>query len=229
MLPTPRREKGADMQVVTADNLSSDHFDFDLVGQKIKLLLKTGGGLAADSSGLYIVGAPEVGDIKAGLQAMDHGGWYLLDGRAVSSLPIAAQDGAAALGLAANLPDAAGRVLRQGPPGDVGGADGVVLTQANLPDVVLAADDAGAHTHFVAANATTNNRPLNSANRMASVGNQGSNAFSYDLSNAGAAATVGLSSSNGAHGHDVPLGGSDESVDIVPSWLGVNWFVYLGE
>jgi hypothetical protein len=36
------------------------------------------------------------------------------------------------------------------------------------------------------------------------------------------------SDSQGNHSHTVPLGGSGTPIPIVPAWLGVHWFVYLG-
>lgn len=54
-----------------------------------------------------------VGDIKAGVQATDHEGWVLLDGRTISSLTTTQQAAANSLNLLTNLPDASNSYLVQ--------------------------------------------------------------------------------------------------------------------
>lgn len=86
---------------------------------------------------------PEVGDVKSSIVAADHLGWYVLDGRAVSSLPQIAQDNATALGFGANLPDATDAVLgRQSgqSPGAVTGTNDFTLARNNLPEESITSD-----------------------------------------------------------------------------------------
>jgi len=52
------------------------------------------------------------GYIKYSVLAGDHSGWYLLNGKAVSSLPAVAQANVASLGFTATIPDAANRYLK---------------------------------------------------------------------------------------------------------------------
>jgi hypothetical protein len=62
-------------------------------------------------------GVGSIGDCKSGLQAADHDGWVLLDGRTKSSLTAAQQTAATSLGIGTNLPNASGRAFVQGPLG----------------------------------------------------------------------------------------------------------------
>lgn len=93
------------------------------------------------------------GDIKSGVQAADHAGWVLLDGRSISALSASQQTAAAALGFSGNLPNASNAYLVQngGTIGAVTGSNTTTLTQANLPIVNFtgSAASAGAHNHTV--------------------------------------------------------------------------------
>lgn len=93
------------------------------------------------------------GDIKSGIQANDHSGWVLLDGRAINSLTATQQAASAALGLVTNIPNATNSYLVQngGVIGAVSGSNTVTLTQGNLPNVNFTgtAATAGSHAHTV--------------------------------------------------------------------------------
>jgi hypothetical protein len=93
------------------------------------------------------------GDIKSGVQAADHNGWILLDGRALSTLSASQQAAAVALGFSGNLPNATNAYLVQNGAsmGSVSGSNTTTLTQANLPNVTFSgsAASAGAHAHTV--------------------------------------------------------------------------------
>jgi hypothetical protein len=93
------------------------------------------------------------GDIKSGVQAADHNGWILLDGRAISTLSSSQQTAAIALGFSSNLPNATNAYLVQNgaAAGTVAGSNTTTLTQSNLPNVSFTgtAASAGAHTHTV--------------------------------------------------------------------------------
>lgn len=102
------------------------------------------------------------GDIKSGIQTMDHSGWVLLDGRAINTLTATQQAAAAALGLVGNIPNATNSYLVQngGTIGAVSGSNTVTLTQGNLPNVNFTGNtsNAGTHSH------TTDPAAFNSAN-----------------------------------------------------------------
>lgn len=101
------------------------------------------------------------GDIVQSFRPADFDGWYILDGRAITSLPAKARAAATALGFATSLPDARDRVLKNKSASEslaaTGGTASVVLSQANLPNVSLSGSatgtlaSAGAHTHTAAA------------------------------------------------------------------------------
>jgi hypothetical protein len=137
--------------------------------------LSNGGGSYTDSVNIYTAGtgiditanvisttANTVGDVKHGYQSGDHNGWYLLDGRLLSTLPVVAQSNASLLGITVSLPNASNRFLADmGATGTTGGSNTITLSQANLPNVVLNGNAAsnGAHTHSVdpaAVTSTTN-------------------------------------------------------------------------
>jgi hypothetical protein len=109
------------------------------------------------------------GDLKQSFLTADHNGWYLLNGRAIGTLPATAQSAAIALGFSTSLPDAADRVLKTTNGSEAmavtGGANNLSIDQANLPNLNLAGtitgtttsdgdhnhtgttSSAGAHTH----------------------------------------------------------------------------------
>lgn len=127
-----------------------------------------------DSAGIAAYGysATMHGDIKQGFQLADHGGWYLLDGRAINTLPANAQTAAANLGFVGNIPDATNRMLaNMGTLGATGGSNSVAITQANFPNTTLGGTTnmAGTHTHSVSpVSAVTNsggthNHPFHTA------------------------------------------------------------------
>lgn len=138
-----------------------------------------------DSTGIAALGfiagsAHDPGDLKHSLLAVDHNGWYLLDGRAVSSLPTNAQLVAGLIGFGTALPDMTGRFLKNTDgvemPGTLGGADSVALSQANIPAYslpVATSNSSGTHNHTASSNTT--------------------GAHTHDVS--------GTTSSNGAHTH----------------------------
>lgn len=91
------------------------------------------------------------GDVKSGIQTIDHSGWILLDGRAINTLTATQQAAAASLGLAGNIPNATNSYLVQngGVMGAVTGSNTVTLTQGNLPNVNFTGNTstAGNHDH----------------------------------------------------------------------------------
>lgn len=179
------------------------------------------------------------GDIKNSMLAVDHGGWYLLDGRPVDDLPDAAKATAAQLGFSGNIPDASDRVLksRNGAeiPGSTGGDNYVKIDQVNLPSVNLAgtitgiAQSAGSHTHSAAEGGFLLGGTT--------VNNNGAGGYQLDP-NSNAWGGIGMlanTAPSGAHIHTVtgtatvPTGGGGKSIDNRSAYLVVNTFIYLGE
>jgi microcystin-dependent protein len=170
---------------------------------------------------LMVDGTPEVGDIKYAAQSGDHEGWYLLNGRLVTSLPPQAQANATSLGLGSNLPNSDNRFLKGKTAaealGSVGGANQILLTQANLPNVTFigTAQSAGAHTHSYQDRAT---------GTMTSVENN----FTQMVDNNSANKST---SSDGNHTHPVivNLGGGNVPILNQPANIASYVFVYLGQ
>lgn len=186
------------------------------------------------------------GDVKSGIQTLDHSGWVLLDGRALNLLTTNQQAVAASLGLVDNLPNASGAYLVQngGIMASVSGSNTITLTQANLPNVNFTGTTAssGEHSH------------------TGSVGNAGAHSHNYGdyyyhdsgkdgdyatgsgddvgqrLEASRTTATAGDHShtvtinTNGTHTHTVSVasGGTAAAINIAPKSLTVNMFIYLG-
>lgn len=97
--------------------------------------------------------APTIGDIQGSALTTDHDGWYLLNGRAVSTLPSAAAAYAQGFGFGSNLPDAKERLLKAKSdseiPGAYGGSAGIVINQEHFPEFTFTATlgEAGLHNH----------------------------------------------------------------------------------
>lgn len=179
------------------------------------------------------------GDIKNSAKTTDHNGWYLLNGRAVSTLPANAQATAAFLGFTTNLPNATDRVLKMQTGtetiGGTGGNNTLTIARSNLPNISFSgsvsgtAATAGAHAHtpstgsFLLGNTTINNN---------GHGNYAGNATPSAWAGVGMVATT---NSTGDHIHNVtgsatiPTGGTGAGLDNRSSYLVVNIFIYLGE
>lgn len=93
------------------------------------------------------------GDIKSGIQTIDHDGWVKLDGRAITSLTSSQQAVALSIGLSGSIPNASNSFLVQNgnAMGVVSGTNTATLTQANLPNVNFTVNETntGAHLHSV--------------------------------------------------------------------------------
>jgi hypothetical protein len=165
------------------------------------------------------VGAGSIGDCKSGLQAADHNGWIVLNGRLKSTLTTTQQAAATSLGIGANLPDATGRAFVQGTRGAQIGSS--TILQANLPAVTLIGGNHGhsisdpGHTHQTQ---QANNGTFNS-NGAAGAPVGFGNSFTTSTSTTG----IGV----GASGNiSIPLGGNGAS--YTPAAIGVNQFLFLG-
>jgi len=94
---------------------------------------------------------PTTGDIKPSFQISDHGGWYLLNGRDVNTLPNVPQNNAIALGFNSNLPNANNAYISQGigTLGTLNYENSKQIDRSELPNVSLSVsvDSDGTHTH----------------------------------------------------------------------------------
>ena len=162
-----------------------------------------------------------IGDIKYSFNPADHNGWYLLDGRAISSLSANAQVNAAALGFSGNLPNATDRFLKANDGsetlGNTGGSATIVVSQANLPNVNFTGttNTAGAHTHSYTDNGDT------------TIGSISLLGLGTGADNTAGSYTTG---SAGSHSHTVTVasGGSNTPIVNEPAHIVTNIFVYLG-
>ncbi|MFV0248815.1 MAG: hypothetical protein ACK5H1_07635 [Tenacibaculum sp.] len=169
----------------------------------------------------------EYGDIKHGIQAGDHSGWYIVNGRDVSSLPANAKINAEALGFIANLPDAKNRVLKHPDIGqtigNTGGNTTTTLTNANLPNVDFTGSTnvAGSHIHNYSFrkhfNYEGNVPPITGGSVDYSIG--GYDDFAINTT---------LDSGNHDHSVTVNSGGTSQPFERYPPYLIVNTFIYLG-
>lgn len=177
-----------------------------------------------DSVDIYsLISNASIGEIKHSFKTTDHNGWYILDGRTNSSLPVNAQTNATSLGFATNIPDATNKVLKF--PNiieniaDVGGTDSIQLTQNNLPNVSLLGNTStdGNHTHDIV-------DMTHSVNRVIRGGQTRLRTYNYDPTG-----TVRTRNS-GAHSHTVAIntGGNDIKFATYQPYIAINTFIYLG-
>lgn len=179
------------------------------------------------------------GDIKNSVRANDHNGWYLLNGRDVSTLSAQAQAQAKTLGFTEILPDATDRVLktRRGSEmlGSEGGENEIVLKRSNLPNINFVgivsgiAESGGGHVH-----AAGQGGFLLGGTSVGNTGN-GEYAGNGSPSSWGGVGVLGNTATAGAHTHSlagiatVASGGEGNSLDNRSAYLVVNTFIYLGE
>lgn len=162
-----------------------------------------------------------VGDIKYSFNPADHNGWYLLDGRALSSLSANAQANAATLGFSGNLPNATDRFLKANDGtetlGNTGGSATIVVAQANLPNVNFTGttNTTGAHTHSYTDQGDT------------TIINLGLVGLGTGADNTSGSYTTG-SAGNHSHTVTVASGGTNTPIVNEPAHIVTNIFVYLG-
>jgi hypothetical protein len=151
------------------------------------------------------------GDVKTGIQTIDHNGWVLLNGRQKTSLSATQQAQATTLGIGAILPNATNAYLVQngGALGGVTGSNTITIAQNQLPNVTYTGQIADvAHGAVIIASASGVFSRVNGS----SWGNAGGG---------GPTETFNLS---------IPLNGgvTQQNVNITPKSLSVNTFIYLG-
>lgn len=178
------------------------------------------------------------GNVKYSVKTSDHNGWYLLDGRAVSTFPSAVQARAHSLGFTTNLPDTSDRVLKTKSstenPGTTGGSNSLTILYNNLPNITLTTNTSGttsvsgAHSHGPAVGNSYLLSGTSFGNNGTGYGSAGSLAWGGVNSRANTA-------SAGSHNHPFTgtagtvLGGANSPIDNRSPYLAVNTFIYLGE
>ena len=164
---------------------------------------------------------PKIGDIKPSLLTSDHDGWYLLNGRSVTSLSTFARTNAIALGFTTLLPNSSDRILKGKNISEslaaIGGSDVFTLTQANLPNLTFSGitSTAGLHLH--------------------SYSNNGNSYWNYNTGSVSALRTINTetrtTNSAGDHSHtlSVPSGGLGTAIIQKPKYLVTQYFIYFGK
>ncbi|MCH2035306.1 MAG: hypothetical protein MK202_17490 [Tenacibaculum sp.] len=161
-----------------------------------------------------------LGDIKYGIQPNDHNGWYLLDGRNISTLSTNPRAAAVSLGFTSTLPNATNRVLKHPNSGenvgDLGGQESISLSRANLPNVNFTGSTStnGNHSHTIGRRTRTERIVNRFDDNRTYFGNSGTT----------------NTSTSGNHNHTVTVssGGSNQPIETYQPYLVVNTFIYLG-
>lgn len=172
----------------------------------------------------------QLGEIKYSFATADHDGWYLVNGRAKTTLSATAQSAATIVGYGVNLPDATNRFLKTintaEPVATLGGTNTFTVSQAQLPNVNFLGSTSSDGNHSHQADSYVGNQ---------NVGLLSTSALTlytiYQVAEDDNIATINrTTSSNGAHSHTVTVnsGGTDVAVTRVPAYLSANVFVYLG-
>jgi len=178
-----------------------------------------------------------LGSVNQSFKSADHDGWYLLNGRAISTLPAGAQAAATSLGLTTNLYDATDRTLKTRSTaenvGTTGGSNSFAISQSNLPNISLTSTvagtalSAGAHTH----NTDTGGAFLYAGT---STGNDGSGHGGTASPTLFGGVGVGITGSAPDHTHTFTgttstTLGSGQTLNNQSAYLAVNTFIYLGQ
>lgn len=172
------------------------------------------------------------GDLKNSLKTADHDGWYLLDGRNISTLSVSAQNNATSLGLTVNLINANDSYLKTIKTtetiGNINGSNQTILTQANLPNVSFngTSDTSGDHNHLYNDIYSPTQTLGLATNVLALVPLISVNVGKPEL----VPANLFPTNSNGDHSHNVTVnsGGIDLPIDTTPKSIVTNVFIYLG-
>lgn len=172
----------------------------------------------------------QVGELKHSFATADHDGWYLLNGRAKTTLSPTAQSAASIIGYGANIPDATNRFLKTintaEPVATQGGSNTFTVSQAQLPNVNFlgSTTNDGGHTHQVDSYTGNQNVGLLSTNALTLF------TIHKVAENDNVATTNRTTTTTAAHSHTVTVnsGGTGAAVTRLPAYLSTNVFVYLG-
>lgn len=171
----------------------------------------------------------KIGDIKHSFATTDSNGWYLLNGRAVTSLPAIPKANAITLGYATNLANTDNTFLKGKSGAEILGQSGgnatFAIVQNNLPNVnfIGTTDSTGAHTHDVDSFLGNENIGLLTTNALT--------VFHVEtVANDSMQTIARTTQTTGNHTHTVAInsGGTDAPVDRTPSYIATNIFIYLG-
>ena len=165
--------------------------------------------------------SPSPGDIRDSYTTTDHDGWYLLNGRNISTLTATANAVAISLNFTSVLPDFSGyyaKAANNESLSAVGGNASYTLTKQNMPNFAISGSTVagGSHSHTATDRTTHGGGPIWGHATDGTV-----NWFDY---------TTRTTSSNGAHTHTLSLNsnGSGQAFGLTPAFIAVNTFVYLG-
>lgn len=172
----------------------------------------------------------QLGELKYSFTTTDHDGWYLLNGRAITTLSVTAQSAASIIGYAANIPDATDRFLKTintaEPIATQGGSNTFTVSQAQLPNVNFlgGTTNDGGHTHQVDSYAGNQNVGLLSTSALTLF------TIIKVAENDNVTTINRTTNTTAAHSHTVSLnsGGTGAAVTRIPAYLSANVFVYLG-
>lgn len=178
-----------------------------------------------------------IGTIKSSVKPSDHNGWYLLDGRAVSTFSTTIQIAANAMGFTSNIPNANDRVLKSKAGAEAFGATGgsgtLTITQGNLPAFSMS----GGITSGITSSAGDHSHAPSVGNEFLTTGSGQQFSPQYALGGQAWGNTgSGITTAAGAHTHTVSaaataaaMGGSGTALANRSAYLSVNTFIYLGE
>ncbi|MDR6458216.1 MULTISPECIES: hypothetical protein [Chryseobacterium] len=166
-----------------------------------------------------------IGDIKDAIQDQDHHGWFLLNGRSISTLPSVAKQNAISLGFSSALPDFRNKLSKSkntaGSLGTIGGKSSITLSRNNLPAFELngRTSSAGKHDHIFV-------NMINHANGGGMTLNAQNTGAKWGSDN-----TIRTTSISGAHSHNITLksNGSGTAFNLTPGYISLKQFVYLGK
>jgi hypothetical protein len=162
----------------------------------------------------------KVGDVKHSFETLDHAGWYLMDGRVLTTLPEKALLNAEVLGFVSNLPDVSNLFWKGVSSavsfGELSGSNSITIIRENLPNLTYNVNTTsdGAHTHT-----------YTDAGSTMWHGSSGSALNGFNTVNSNR--TTG---SGGAHSHtySISSGGSGTAINFIPRYMVVQSFIYLG-
>ncbi len=177
----------------------------------------------------------KIGDIKYSYSISDHSGWYLLNGRAITSLPANAQNVANGLGMSGNIPDATNRILKaKGAEAiySTGGSNTTILSQNQLPNVNFTGTTSldGSHTHNFGDRYHSTDEDLNLVTSLLGIlAGVGLDILNKNVGDKDEITTSDTTSNEGSHSHTATVnsGGSGNSLPEVSNYK-LNAFVYLG-
>lgn len=165
--------------------------------------------------------SPSIGDVKDSYSTSDHDGWYLLDGRNISTLSASAQAAALSLNFNTTLPDFSGsyaKAAKNESLGAVGGNIFYTLIKENMPNFDLSGVTSANGNH---AHTATDRTPFGTGPIWGHATDGTVNWYQT---------TTRTTSSNGNHSHTLSLNsnGSGQAFGLTPAFIAVNTFVYLG-